>query len=202
MKYPKNTFHKLYLIEKEMYDRILPQLNAVDKEEIVDLNAEHAPEYTANEEPALNEDDDATEENSSVASPTEANPVTIESNQIPVEAVPKESKKIKIKKFACDVCTDKRFTTKYSLNRHKNNFHSLKQTVSKPEDQEGPPPVPIQKFKRKREEEEEAAADYPVKKARLTGRPGQNPMPIRAVKRKAVGKDLRPSKKFRWENFS
>ena len=56
MKYPKNTFHKLYLIEKEMYDRILPQLNAVDKQEIVELNAEHSPDYAATEEADLNDE--------------------------------------------------------------------------------------------------------------------------------------------------
>ena len=42
--YSKSSFHKLYLIEKEMYDRILPYLNEVDKQEINDLNTEHRPE--------------------------------------------------------------------------------------------------------------------------------------------------------------
>ena len=48
--YSKSTFHKLYLIDKEMYDRILPYMNEVDKQELNDLNAEHRPEYEDAEE--------------------------------------------------------------------------------------------------------------------------------------------------------
>ena len=34
----KSSFHKLYLIESEMFNRILPHLNEVDKQELNDLN--------------------------------------------------------------------------------------------------------------------------------------------------------------------
>ena len=34
----KSSFHKLYLIDAEMYNRILPNLNEVDKQELNDLN--------------------------------------------------------------------------------------------------------------------------------------------------------------------
>ena len=203
MKYPKSTFSKLYLIEKEMYDKVLTQLNAVDKEELADLNAEHAPEYTSLEEPALNEGGDAMENNNTdyqVESPIKADPV--ENNFIADQAVPKPPKKIRIKKFACDICVDKKFTTRYSLNRHIKSFHSPKQTVSKPEVQENQV-APVKNFKRKRAEEEENDnfdTNYPMKKPRIMKRP-ENRLLTTATKRKAVGKDLRPSKKFRWENY-
>ena len=205
MKYPKNTFHKLYLIEKEMYDRILPQLNAVDKQEIVDLNKEHSPDYTVTEEPTLNEDDDVVEENiadnsventAETTTAEETPPAVIESNHIPVEKAPNVSRRIK--RFACEVCVDKKFTTKYSLNRHKKNFHSSRQSVSKPEIQ-NKITTPVQSLKRKREEEDEHVTVYPVKKIRQQG--PETLLPARGTKRKVLGKDLRPSKKFRWENF-
>ena len=48
-KNPKSMFHKLYLIEKEMYDRIVPYLNQVDKQEIDDLNDDNKPHYQGDE---------------------------------------------------------------------------------------------------------------------------------------------------------
>ena len=50
----KSMFHKLYLIEKEMYDRIIPHLSQVDKQEIDDLNDENKPHYQ-DEEPLEDE---------------------------------------------------------------------------------------------------------------------------------------------------
>ena len=206
MKYPKNTFHKLYLIEKEMYDRILPQLNAVDKQEIVELNAEHSPDYAATEEADLNEVNDKVEENvigESAESMNKTLPSTVESNQLPAVVVSKTPKKIGIKKFVCDVCVDKKFTTKYSLKRHKENFHSPKQATIIPEVQENSA-APIQKFKRKREEEEEEE-EY-----RMRNRPSkiareeeelENSLNKRGIKRKVSVQNIEPRKKFRWENF-
>ena len=34
----KSSYHKLYLIDSEMYNRILPHLNEVDKQELNDTN--------------------------------------------------------------------------------------------------------------------------------------------------------------------
>ena len=48
--YAKSAFHKLYLIDKEMYDRILPQLNNVEKQELDNLNDEHRPDFENNED--------------------------------------------------------------------------------------------------------------------------------------------------------
>ena len=43
----KSAFHKLYLIDVAMYEKCLPHLNEVDKQELKDLNDEHRPEYMA-----------------------------------------------------------------------------------------------------------------------------------------------------------
>ena len=40
---PKTTYNKLYLIEEEMYNRILPKLSEVEKQEINDLNENNKP---------------------------------------------------------------------------------------------------------------------------------------------------------------
>ena len=34
----KSSYHKLYLIDSEMFNRVLPHLNEVDKQELNDLN--------------------------------------------------------------------------------------------------------------------------------------------------------------------
>ena len=39
--FKKQTFHKLYLIEPELYNRMLPLLNEIDKNELIQLNQEH-----------------------------------------------------------------------------------------------------------------------------------------------------------------
>ena len=40
---PKTSFNTLYLIEKEMFDRILPLLNEVEKQELNDLQERNKP---------------------------------------------------------------------------------------------------------------------------------------------------------------
>ena len=39
--FKKITFHKLYLIEPELYNRMLPLLNEIDKNDLIQLNQEH-----------------------------------------------------------------------------------------------------------------------------------------------------------------
>ena len=39
----KSSFHKLYLIDSDMYNRILPHLNEVDKQEVNDINERNRP---------------------------------------------------------------------------------------------------------------------------------------------------------------
>ena len=45
----KSSYQKLYLIEEEMYNRILPLLNEVEKQELIDLNESNRP-YNYSEE--------------------------------------------------------------------------------------------------------------------------------------------------------
>ena len=39
----KSSYDKLYLIHSDMYDRILPYLNEVDKQELDDMNEKNQP---------------------------------------------------------------------------------------------------------------------------------------------------------------
>ena len=50
----KSSFHKLYLIDSEMYNRILHHLNEVDKQEINALN-ENNPSYHEMNDEALDQ---------------------------------------------------------------------------------------------------------------------------------------------------
>ena len=42
--YKKSTFHKLYLIEPELYNKVLPLLNQLDKNELLQLNERYSEE--------------------------------------------------------------------------------------------------------------------------------------------------------------
>ena len=54
-----------------------------------------------------------------------------------VEKTPEKTSEKKVKKFACEICVDKKFTTKQSLKRHNKTFHgkkhSIKETQVNPE---------------------------------------------------------------------
>ena len=39
----KSSFDKLYLIQPEIYDRVLPYLNEVEKQEVNDVNKKNRP---------------------------------------------------------------------------------------------------------------------------------------------------------------
>ena len=44
----KSSFSKLYLIEEELYQKILPLLNEMDRQELNNLNDEHKTEEPSN----------------------------------------------------------------------------------------------------------------------------------------------------------
>ena len=46
----KSSFDKLYLIQPEMYDRILPYLNEVEKQELNDVNEKNNRPFEENDE--------------------------------------------------------------------------------------------------------------------------------------------------------
>ena len=159
----KSSYDKLYLIHSDMYNRILPLLNEVDKQEINDINEKNRPfeenDETFGEKNEEQKNDDAEEINDDVImhphpKNEEAN---IDNPTIPVEEPkidkPKISVKMvknangdwsiektprkKMKKFACEICVNKKFTTKRSLKRHSETFHgekhSIKETQVTPE---------------------------------------------------------------------
>ena len=148
--YKKSTFHKLYLIEPELYNKVLPLLNQLDKNELLQLNERYSEEdelfpldETHSEETITNDIENiksthpSYQENPTITSsdPAEAkSPFTQEnsfqnhgSEYYPIRAkhlhTETLSKQKKPKKFLCKKCT-KSFTTKYSLKRHDKNFHT------------------------------------------------------------------------------
>ena len=127
----KSSYNKLYLIDSEMYNRVLPHLNEVDRQELNDFNEkkplfwrkpkwrnfwrekwwywrnEWAPDPTPKDEEASND-----------------NPT------IPVvEKTPEKTSEKKVKMFACEICVDKKFTKRQSLKRHNKTFHSKKHSI-------------------------------------------------------------------------
>ena len=144
--YRKSTFHKLYLIEPELYNKILPLLNELDKNELLQLNQKHSEEEMVIEETNRNNMENVESNSPSYQENqimTNGNSVgdrssLLEENQIATTDVnsspqyPMNNKKLRLKtsnqqkrpkKFLCKKCT-KAFTTKYSLKRHDKNFHA------------------------------------------------------------------------------
>ena len=254
--YSKSSFHKLYLIEKEMYDRILPYINEVDKQEINDLNEEHRPEYEdpdttiiekteSRKELNVSDNDDQSEDLNEITteishevprealreaareSLREASQLTTTSQEYlqPVEEeLPIDEEKFtsrkgnklkKIKKYACNICVNKKFTTRSSLNRHHKTFHMVQplnkavEIETKPKDLTSNEGTGLKhtvsklstSVKRRREDDEfsnysdEKSARYGDLDYELENTPAK-----RGLKRK-VTIDLEPRKKFHWESF-
>ena len=251
--YSKSSFHKLYLIEKEMYDRFLQCMNEVDKQEINDLNAEHRPEYEDTdvvvEEEAMSEKEelyktDKDEQNGGDnKSSTEASyevPREIlregareslrdvsqssieEKLQTPIEeervTSGKEKNVKRPKKYACNICINKKFTTRSSLIRHHKSFHIAQplnkavEVETKPKDlasNSGSNPMYSTSnlsttSKRKREEDEfsthsnEKNAHYGNLEYEIANHLGRRGLKRKGPKRAT---DLEPRKKFHWESF-
>ena len=118
----KSSFHKLYLIDSEMYNRILPHLNEVDKQEVNALNENNRSFDEMNDE-ALDQGNDESQQDSVEVLPDEA-------NKIETNIMTEKDSKTKTKKYACEICVDKKFTTKQSLKRHHRTFHEKKQSIN------------------------------------------------------------------------
>ena len=158
----KSSFDKLYLIQPEMYDRILPYLNEVEKQELNDVNEKNRPfeenDETFEEKNEEQKNDYAEEINHGaeeidddvIMDPHPENEeVNIGSPDIPVEEPKVDKPKIsvkmvkksngdwsikktpekKVKNFSCEICVNKKFTTKRSLERHNNTFHVKKHSI-------------------------------------------------------------------------
>ena len=260
--YSKSSFHKLYLIEQEMYHRMLRYMNEVDKQEINDLNVEHRPEYEDSdvvvEDDILGEKEDfpTTDENEQndggKVSSTELSPelpkeilregtresfrdssqpsiiedklqssIEEETFQTPIEEkiISAKEKNIKRpKKYACNICVNKKFTTRSSLNRHHKSFHipqplnKIIEVETNPKDLTsdfGNNPVYSESKKsttaKRQREEDELSIQSNEKNARYGNLEYElaNNLPSRGLKRKAPKRatDLEPRKKFHWESF-
>ena len=155
----KFSYDKLYLIHSDMYDRILPHLIEVNKQELNDMNKKNRP-FEENDETSEEKNEDTEEKNEINDGDdviTQPHPKIAEANINKVEEPkidkPKISVKMvknvngdwsiektprkKMKKFACEIFVNKKFITKQSLKRHNKNFHgeihSIKETQVTPE---------------------------------------------------------------------
>ena len=200
----KTTYNKLYLIEEEMYNRILPKLSEVEKQEINDLNENNKP-YEDFEENILDKPDAS--EIIEKPERTENETVTLPVNDISqIPSIPPGQTKKKEKKFACDICVNKMFTTKQSLKRHNKTFHVSKHFIKENEapsvvDQatlntvEQPETTPSINLKRKFSDDNESLIEEPVEKSIKYSQ---------GIKRKAPKKasEFMPRKRFHWSSFS
>ena len=145
--FKKTTFHKLYLIEPELYNRMLPLLNEIDKNELIQLNQEHLEdEISVQDSSYPNIDKNNTEsqlENQKMTNEytqtrnleenqTTRNIISEPSSQSLAEEqlendnhlrLKTSNKQKRSKKFQCPKCI-KSFTTKSSLKRHNKTFHT------------------------------------------------------------------------------
>ena len=130
----KSSFHKLYLIDSDMYNRILPHLNEVDKQEVNDINERNRPyDDDGNDETGAKIEENKVNDISESTPSHENKPETTSTdpNIFKISTLPETEKEssMKIKRFACEICVNKKFTTKQSLKRHNKTFHEKKQFI-------------------------------------------------------------------------
>ena len=87
--YPsKSSFQKLYLIEEEMYNRIIPKLNEVDKQELNYLNESNKSYHDSNDDDDDddndNDDNDTRKENNNDDTRKQKNELTNPVNNQPL----------------------------------------------------------------------------------------------------------------------
>ena len=150
MKYAqKSHFEKLYLIQPELYDKILPHLNPAEKNDVQDLNKEYNDETEGNDFTQNNVEDNPDPQVSDDIA-TQPPDINLENPNTSVDSEALTSKpsivtptslpKMRPKKFLCDRCKDKGFTTRYSLRRHYHRFH---EGNNRPVEIEPPAETPI-----------------------------------------------------------
>ena len=127
----KSSYHKLYLIDSDMFNRVLPHLNEVDKQELNDLNEKKRSfEDNQNDETFEQKNEDTEQINDALDPAPKDEEPTID--KPPISVVEKTPGK-KMKKFACEICVDKKFTAKQSLKRHHKTFHDKKHSIKETE---------------------------------------------------------------------
>ena len=227
-KYSKTLFHKMYLIDKDMYNRVLPHLSEVDKQDINEINSgnstelnEEVTEMEKNNHEAESETKDLTN-SAEVEKPderAEASPFAEETTPYAKPAVTNHKKKTK--KYSCSICVNKSFTTKPSMKRHHKTFHEEKQALNADTTQEGDNIIastPVLKRKFNNEDYDSDDYEHLNKKAKYTQPEGvkrkreidfddleqrKKFLPETGQKRKrpTTIADLQPNKKFHWASY-
>ena len=149
----KSQYKRLYLIQPEIYNRVLPKLNEVEKQELKDLNEKNS-NFQEDEETLEEKNDDGEGVNEGTEGVNDnVEEVTDdvimdhppENKEEPKTDKPKISVKMvkdsngkwsvkktplkKVKNFSCKICKNKSYTTRRSLERHNNSFHVEKHSI-------------------------------------------------------------------------
>ena len=211
----KGSFSKLYLIEMDKYQKCLSVLSRLERDETQSLNEKHSTsdELDTNQSDVYVNDQNDDNIPDTTLSEGKQNQSKEFSTATPImSSKSADSKQMKPKKFACNVCINKKFTTKHSLKRHHKTFHEVheenKQGLKKEErptsnaaELEIYPSPDVNdsleaknSFPRKRkldlDSEDFGEEATPEKVVRFS----------RGTKRGASGLEGK-KKKFRWENF-
>ena len=149
----KSQYKRLYLIQPEIYNRVLPKLNEVEKQELKDLNEKNSnfqeDEETLEEKndngEGVNEGTEGVNDNVEEVTDDVIMDHPPENKEEPKTDKPKISVKMvkdsngkwsvkktplkKVKNFSCKICKNKSYTTRRSLERHNNSFHVEKHSI-------------------------------------------------------------------------
>ena len=153
----KSQYKRLYLIQPEIYNRVLPKLNEVEKQELKDLNEKNSnfqeDEETLEEKndngEGVNEGTEGVNDNVEEVTDDVIMDHPPENKEEPKTDKPKISVKMvkdsngkwsvkktplkKVKNFSCKICVNKSYTTRRSLERHNNSFHVEKHSIKEAE---------------------------------------------------------------------
>ena len=214
----KGSFSKLYLIEMDKYQKCLSVLSRLERDETQSLNEKHSTldELDTNQSDVYVND----QNDDNIPDTTLSEGKQIQSKEFS-KATPimssksADSKQMKPKKFACNVCINKKFTTKHSLKRHHKTFHEVHEENKQGLKKEERPTSNAAELEINPSPEKayvsdslEAKNSFPRKrKLDLDSEDfGEEATPEKVVKfsrgtkRGASGLESK-KKKFRWENF-
>ena len=124
----KGSFSKLYLIEMDKYQKCLSVLSRLERDETQSLNEKHSTsdELDTNQRDVYaNDQDDAIIPNTTLSEGKKNQSKEFSTATPVMSSKSADSKQMKPKKFACNVCINKKFTTKHSLKRHHKTFHEV-----------------------------------------------------------------------------
>ena len=214
----KGSFSKLYLIEMDKYQKCLSVLSRLERDETQSLNEKHSTsdELDTNQRDVYANDQDDDIIPNTTLSEGKKNQSKEFSTATPImSSKSADSKQMKPKKFACNVCINKKFTTKHSLKRHHKTFHEVHEENKQGLKKEERPTSNAAELEINPSPEKayvsdslEAKNSFPRKrKLDLDSEDfGEEATPekvvkfSRGIKRGAPGLESK-KKKFRWENF-